>query len=132
LESLKIKGEWFFQFNVGPVLGPFSKAMTTNGLERFAAKVAGLDSPFIAMGNSGGEAFRKRVGAVIQTGTVLRFRISLSLSEGNGNHAWIGVFSDATEEIGSGVQINELTQNFSKNNNQVLNVECRFTFQQGV
>lgn len=132
MEGLKVKGEWFFQYNNGPVLGPFSNAMKTSGLEKFAARVAGLDSPYIAMGDGDGESFRKAVGAVIQGGAVLRFRSTLSLSEGNGNHTWVGVFSDATAEAGSGVQINELTQSFSKSINQVLNVECRFTFQQGV
>ncbi len=132
MEGLKIKGEWFFQYNNGPWLGPFSNAMKAAGLEKFAAKVAGLDAPYIAMGNAGGEVFRKAVGAVMQSGAVLRFRSTLSLSEGNGDHTWIGVFSDATAEVGSGVQINELTQSFSKNINQVLSVECRFTFQQGV
>lgn len=132
MEGLKIKGEWYFQYDGGPVLGPFSNAMTAAGFERFAAKVAGLDSPYVAMGDAGGEVFRKAVGAVIQSGAVLRFRSTLSLSEGNGDHTWIGLFSDATGEASSGTQINELTQNFSKNINQVLNVECRFTFQQGV
>jgi hypothetical protein len=127
-----IKGEWFFRYDDGPETGPFCNSMKTEGLERLATLIHNfLPSPFIAMGDSGGEAFRKSVGAIVQTGAVLRLRTTLSLSEGNGSHTWVGVFSDATVALGSGIQINELTQNFSKTESQILNIECRFTIQQG-
>lgn len=132
MNGIKIKGEWYFQYDDGPVQGPFSNTMTTAGLERIATLVKGLPAVYIAMGDSGGEVFRKAVGAVVQSGAILRFRTTLSLTEGNGTHTWIGVFSDATAEAGNGIQINELTQTFNKTQTQVLNVECRFTLQQGV
>lgn len=130
--NLCVKAEWYFQYDDGPIQGPFSNTMTPEGLEKFATLIHAMPSPYIAMGDSGGEVFRKRVGAIVQSGAVLRFRTTLSLTEGNGTHTWIGVFSDATEEAGSGIQINELTQTFNKTQTQVLNIECRFTLQQGV
>lgn len=130
-EGLEIKGEWYLQYNDGPVLGPFTNAMTADGLAKFAEKVAGLNSPFIAGGDAGGETWRTVVGAVIQGSNLLRFRATLSLSEANGDHTYLALYSDATSTLESGIQINELTQNYSKLNTQVLNIECRFTFQQG-
>lgn len=129
---IAVKGEWYFQYDAGPVQGPFSNTMKSEGLERFATLIKSLPACCIAMGDSGGEVFRKAVGAVVQSGAILRFRTTLSLSEGNGTHTWIGVFSDATATPGSGIQINELTQTFNKTQTQVLNIECRFTLQQGV
>lgn len=135
MEGLKVTGEWYFQYveddKEGPWMGPFFNSMTTAGLEKLATMVASLPSPFIAMG-AGSEVFRKAVGAVIQSGAVLRFRATLSLSEGNGSHTWIALYSDATSVAGSGTKINQLTQSFSKTSAQVLNAECKFTFQQGV
>lgn len=130
-QSISIKGEWFLQYDNGPILGPFNNSMTTAGLEKFAAKIATLESPFIAIGNVGGEAFRKAVGAVIQTGASLRFRSFLALSEANGDHTWLALYSDATVNPESGIKINHLDLLFSKSANQVLNIECKITVQQG-
>ena len=107
-------------------------ALTTEGLTKAAEKVAGINSPYIAVGNAGGETFRKAVGAVIQTGAVLRFRATLSLSEANGDHTWIALYSDATATPGSGTKIGQINQIFSKTNTQVLNAEYRLAAQQGV
>ena len=132
MEGLSVKAEWYFQYNDGPVTGPFFNAMTAGGLSKFAETLSSIPSPFIVIGDETGEIFRKRVGAVIQNGAVLRFRSTLSLSEGNGNFTWASVYSDATAISGSGIKLNQLDQGFSKNTSQVLNIECKFTLQQGV
>lgn len=130
--DVMVKGEWFFQRDNGPWVGPLQNAMTADGLAKFAELVGGLSAPFIAMGDAVGENYRKIVGAIIRDGAVLRLRISLSLSEGNGNHTYLAVYSNATATAESGTKINELAEVFSKNTNEVLNIECRFTMQQGV
>ena len=100
VEWNKCKAEWFFQYNDGPFWGRFLTTMTPEGLEKFATLF--MPCPLhILLYDSGGEVFRKRVGAIVQSGAVLRFRTTLSLTEGNGTHTWIGVFSDATEEQGA-------------------------------
>lgn len=132
MEGLAVKGEWFFQRNNGPWVGPLKNAMTAAGLAKFAELISGLSAPYIAMGDGVGENYRKVVGAVIRDSAVVRFRVSLSLSEGNGSHTYLAVYSDATDLAGSGTKINELAEVFSKNTNEVLNIECRFTTQQGV
>lgn len=131
MTKINVKGEWFLQYNNGPWLGPLQNTMTTAGLSRFAQLCSELSSPFIAFGSAGGETFRKEVGAVVCTDMVNRFRISLSLSEGNGSHTWLALYADATANPDSGTKMNHLDQVFSKNQNEVLNIECRFTFQQG-
>lgn len=130
--NILVKGEWYFQYDDGPWKGPFSNAMTADGLEKFATMIASLPAPYIAMGDGTGELFRKAVAAVVQTDAVLRFRTTLSLTEGNYTYTWIGLFSDATSTSGSGIQINQLSQAFNKAQTQVLSVECKFTMQQGV
>lgn len=107
-------------------------AITTEGLEKIAELIAEFNAPFIVIGNAGGEAFRKQVGAVIPSGSVVRFRSTLSLSEGNGDHTYLALFSDATAGAGSGVLIGSVEQLFSKGQTQVLNIECKITVQQGV
>ncbi len=124
-----VKGEWYFQYDDGPVLGPFFNTMTSAGLEMFATLIKNISSPYIAMGSGSTEAFRKAVGAIIQSGATLRLRTSLSLSEGNGTHSWIAVFAEATAGAGTGIKINQLNQAFNKTQTQVLNIECRFVLQ---
>lgn len=138
--NIKIKSIWFLQYqyhnkdstNKGPIIGPLYNSMTNEGLEKLAAKAAELEAPYIAIGDTNGETFRKAVGAVIQNGAVLRFRATLNLSEANGDHTWLALHSNATRNSGSGIKINHLDQLFSKAQNQTLNIECRITFQQGV
>ncbi|CCO08281.1 hypothetical protein [Desulforamulus hydrothermalis] len=103
--------------------------ITQEGLEKIAAMIAGLQSPFIAIGDGNGEKFRKAVGAVITSGPVVRFRTSLSLSEGNGDHTYLALFSDAASGAGTGVKIGQVDQLFNKGQTQVLNVECKITVQ---
>lgn len=129
--NLSIKSTWFLQYDSGPIIGPLYNSMTTAGLEKLAAKIATLESPFIAIGDANGEVFRKAVGAVIQTGAILRFRATLALSEANGDHTWLELYSDATTNPESGIKINHLDHLFSKSANQVLNIECKITVQQG-
>ena len=105
---------------------------STEGLTKIANMIAGLQSPYIAVGGSGGEVFRKAVGAVIPSGSVIRFRTTLSLTEGNGDHTYLSLFSDATANPGSGVEIGDEGKLFTKHQTQVLNLECRITVQQGV
>ena len=126
---IAVKGEWYFQYGNGPILGPFSNSMKAAGLELFAALIKGISSPYIVMGSGTVEAFRKAVGAIIQSGAILRFRTTLSLSEGNGTHTWVGVFAEATGGAGTGIQVNQLNHTFNKNQTQVLNIECRFVLQ---
>lgn len=131
LEGLRIKAEWYFHYDDGSVMGPFFNAMTAGGLSKFAEVLTTIPAPFIVIGDGTGELFRKAVGAIIQSGAVLRFRSTLSLSEGNGDFTWASVYSDATAQAGSGIKLNQLDQVFSKNSTQVLNIECKFTLQQG-
>ena len=132
-----IKGEWFMQVIEpdgfeGPWVGPLPNAMTPEGLERIAALIAGIPSPYIACGGSGGEAFRKSVASIAQSSNVLRFMTSFAPSEGNGDHTYLSLYTDATSVTGSGTQINQLNQSFNKVDGQILNLECKLTIQQGV
>ena len=132
-----IKGEWFMQVIEpdgfeGQWVGPLPNAMTPEGLERIATLIAGISSPYIACGGSGGEAFRKSVASIAQSINVLRFRTSFAPSEGNGNHTYLSLYTDATSVTGSGTQINQLNQSFNKVDGQILNLECKLTIQQGV
>lgn len=104
-------------------------AITQEGLEKIAAMIAGFQSPFISVGDGTGEKFRKSVGAVITSGPVVRFRTSLSLSEGNGDHTFLALLSDAASGSGTGIKIGQVNQLFSKGQTQVLNVECKITVQ---
>lgn len=130
--EIQIKGEWYFQYDDGPIEGPFLNSMEAAGLTKLAERFATLSSPYIAMGDAVGELFRKAVGVVIQSGAICRFRSTLSLSEAVDDYTWIALYSDATASPGSGIKINQLNQVFSKTLQQVLNVECKFTMQQGV
>jgi hypothetical protein len=104
--------------------------LTPEGLEKLAGLISQLNAPYIAIGGAGGEVFRKATGAVIVVGNAARFRTTLSLSEGNGNYTYLALFSDATGAVGSGVKIDDAAQVFSKNQTQVLNLECRVTVQE--
>lgn len=102
-------------------------ALTSEGLEKIAALIGGFNSPYIGVGDGTGEKFRKQVGAVIPFANIVRFRTTLSLTEGNGDHTFLALFSDATGAIDSGIKIGEVAQLFSKHQTQVLNVECKVT-----
>lgn len=132
-----IKGEWFIQViepdgSAGPWVGPLPNAMTPEGLERIATLIAWIPSPYIACGGSGGEAFRKSVASIAQSSNVLRFRTSFAPSEGNGDHTYLALYTDATSAPESGTKINHLNQSFNKTYGQILNLECKLTIQQGV
>lgn len=107
-------------------------ALTGEGLEFIAELTAGLDATFIAIGDAEGEQFRKAVGAVIRSGTLTRFRTTLSLTEGNGVYTFMALYVNATAAIGSGTKLGQIPHNFSKTANQVLNLEYKLTSQQGV
>lgn len=130
MEGMKVKAEWYFQYDDNEIIGPITNNMTTEGLNKFAEILTYIPSPYIIIGDATGEIFRKAVGAVTQSGSILRFRSTLSLSEGNGDFTWASVYSNGTEISESGVKLNQLDQIFSKNNNQVLNIECKFTLAQ--
>jgi len=128
---MRIKGEWFLQYDEGKWIGPLLNTMDALGLARLAQHFETLPACYIAVG-AATEVYRKAVGSVIRSDNLIRFRTVFSPVEGNGSHTWLELFSDATEASGSGTRINHLDQIFSKALGQVLNIECRLTFQQGV
>jgi hypothetical protein len=104
--------------------------MDTAGLGKIAELISHMDAPYIAFGSAGSEAYRKAVNATSLSGAVVRFRATLSLSEGNGDYTYLTLFSNGTSELGSGVEIDSDSQVFTKKSTQVLNVECRITVQE--
>ena len=134
-ETMRLKSEWYLEYEDGTVIGPLQNYVTSAGLGIAAQKVAGLSSPYLvigddlAAGDSITEVFRKAVSVVTQSGNNIRLRTVLLAGEGNGQHQKTCIFTDATNAPGSGIMFNLLKVPWGKENQMILTVECRLTLQ---
>lgn len=134
-ETMRLKSEWYLEYEDGTVIGPLQNYVTSAGLGIAAQKVAGLSSPYLvigddlAAGDSITEVFRKAVSVVTQSGNNIRLRTVLLAGEGNGQHEKTCIFTDATDAPGSGTMFNLLKVPWGKENQMILTVECRLTLQ---
>jgi len=134
-ETMRLKSEWYLEYEDGTVIGPLQNYVTNAGLGIAAQKVAGLSSPYLvigddlAAGDSITEVFRKAVSVVTQSGNNIRLRTVLLAGEGNGQHQKTCIFTDATDAPGSGTMFNLLKVPWGKENQMILTVECRLTLQ---
>ena len=134
-ETMRLKSEWYLEYEDGTVVGPLHNYVTSAGLGIAAQKVAGLSSPYLvigddlAEGDTIAEVFRKSVSVVTQLGNAIRLRTVLLAGEGNGQHQKTCIFTDATDASGSGTMFNLLKVPWGKENQMILTVECRLTLQ---
>ncbi len=134
-DNIKVKGEWYFEYENGSIEGPFSNFITTAGLAKIAELLAGASAPFLVVGDDTAdgetinEIFRKPVSAVTRSGALIRYRTQLLTSECNGDHQKVSIYLEAAENAGTGTMLNLLKQPWSKAGNTTLTVECRITIQ---
>ena len=138
MDKMRFKSEWYFEYDDGRVLGPFSNSFPPEGLAEVASALQNFPSPYLVIGDDTApgyaitEVFRKPVSVVTRDGNVVRFRTQLLSTEGNGDHQKTCVFIKASSTPGTGVMLNMLRQLWSKTNLMILAVECRITVQEGV
>ncbi len=131
--KLKIKSEWFFEYEDGRIEGPFFNDFTPEGLAKVAELIRGASSPYLVIGDDTApgftitEAFRKPVSVVTRDDNVVRFRTQLLSTEANGDHQKTCIFVEAADSPDTGVMLNMLRQVWSKTNLMILAVECRIT-----
>ena len=131
--KLKIKSEWFFEYEDGRIEGPFFNDFTPEGLAKIAELLQVASSPYLVIGDDTApgftitEAFRKPVSVVTRDDNVVRFRTQLLSTEANGDHRKTCIFIEASDTPGTGVMLNMLRQLWSKTNLMILAVECRIT-----
>jgi hypothetical protein len=131
--KLKIKSEWFFEYEDRRIEGPFLNSFSPEGLAKIAELLRGASSPYLVIGDDTAsgfvitEVFRKPVSVVTCDDNVVRFRTQLLTSEGNGDHQKTCIFVEAADSPGTGVMLNMLRQLWSKTNLMILAVECRIT-----
>lgn len=134
-DKLKIKSEWYFEYEDGSIKGPFFNSFSPEGLAKIAEQIQFFSSPYLVVGDDTTEGykitevFRKPVSIVTRDGNVVRFRTQLLTSEGNGDHNKTCIFIEAANSPGTGVMLNLLNQLWSKTNHMILTVECRITVQ---
>ena len=134
--KLKIKSEWFFEYEDGSREGPFYNSFSPEGLAKVAELIQGVSSPYLVIGDDTApgfvitEVFRKPVSVVTRDDNVVRFRTQLLSTEGNGDHQKTCIFVEAADSPGTGVMLNMLRQLWSKTNLMILTVECRITVQE--
>lgn len=132
-DGLKVKGEWFLEYEDGTVVGPIGNFITTAGKAAIAGLIAAINSPYlvvgddVAAGDTITEVFRKEVSAVTQDGAMVRFRTVLLASECNGNHQKAAIFYGAGAGAGTGTMLNLLVSPWSKASNTQLTLESRIT-----
>ncbi|MFZ5645820.1 MAG: hypothetical protein ACOY46_19865 [Bacillota bacterium] len=135
IDGIKVKGEWFFEYEGGRREGPFSNFITAAGLAKIAEGIENYSAPYLVIGDDTAsgetivETFRKAVSAVTRSGNVIRFRTQLLPGEANGNHQKVAIYTGAADTPGTGTMFNLLKQPWSKAANTVLTVEARITVQ---
>lgn len=137
-DQIKVTGEWYFQYDNGPILGPFFNGFPVAGLAWIAGRIQTGSSPYLVVGNDTTEGytitevFRKPVSIINRDGTALRLRTQLLPSECNGDHQKVSIFVEGADSPGTGIMLNLLKQPWSKAANTSLTVECRITVQEVV
>ena len=133
MDSVKIKGEWFFIYEDGTSAGPLGNFMTGAGLAKVAQWIEEAIGAYLVVGDDAApgetitEVFRKAVSAVTRTAALVRFRTQLLASECNGSHEKVCIFINGSATPGTGTMLNLLKQPWSKAGNTALTVECRIT-----
>ncbi len=134
MNNIKLKGEWFFEYD-GLRVGPFFNSFPTDGLAKIAEQIQVFSSPYLVVGDDTApayaitEVFRKPVSAVTRDANLVRFRTQLLTSECNGDHQKTCIYVEAADGPGTGMMLNMLTQPWSKASNTTLTIECRITVQ---
>lgn len=134
-DLIKVTGEWYFQYDDGPVLGPFFNGFPAAGLAKIAECIEGFSAPFLVIGDDADagyvitEVFRKAVSLVSRDGAVVRYRTQLLSAEAIGNHEKVSLFVEGTATAGTGTMLNLLTQSWSKASGSVVTVEVKITVQ---
>jgi len=137
-DKLKIKSEWFFEYEDGTVLGPFLNSFPPEGLAKIAEGIKSFSSPYLVLGDDTAEGyaitevFRKPISVITRDDNVVRFRTQLSTAEGNGDHEKTCIYIEGTDVPGTGTMLNMLRELWSKTNRMILAVECRITVQEVV
>jgi len=135
-DRVKLKSEWYFEYEDGTVKGPFFNDFTPAGLAKVAEGIQNFSSPYLVIGDDTApgyvitEVFRKPVSVVTRDDNVVRFRTQLLSTEGNGDHQKTCIYVEASDTPGTGVMLNMLRQLWSKTNLMILAVECRITVQE--
>ena len=131
--KLKLKSEWYFEYQDGSVKGPFYNSFSPAGLAKIAEGIKSFSSPYLVVGDDTSpgfvitEVFRKPVSVVTRDDNVVRFRTQLLTHEANGDHQKTCIFIEAADSPGTGIMLNMLRQLWSKTNLMILAVECRIT-----
>lgn len=131
--KLKLKSEWYFEYDDGRVEGPFFNDFSPEGLAKIAELLQVASSPYLVIGDDTSpgfvitEVFRKPVSVVTRDNNVVRFRTQLLSTEANGDHQKTCIYVEASDTPGTGVMLNLLNQLWSKTNMMILTVECRIT-----
>lgn len=131
--KLKLKSEWYFEYQDGSVKGPFLNSFPPAGLAKIAELLQVASSPYLVIGDDTSpgfvitEVFRKPVSVVTRDNNVVRFRTQLLTGECNGDHQKTCIYVEASDTPGTGVMLNMLRQLWSKTNLMILAVECRIT-----
>ncbi len=131
--KLKLKSEWYFEYEDGHTEGPFLNSFPPEGLAKIAELLQVASSPYLVIGDDTAsgfvitEVFRKPVSVVTRDNNVVRFRTQLLTHEANGDHQKTCIFIEAADSPGTGVMLNMLRQLWSKTNLMILAVECRIT-----
>lgn len=134
-DRIKLKSEWFFEYEDRRIEGPFLNSFSPEGLAKIAELLRGASSPYLVIGDDTApgfvitEVFRKPVSVVTRDDNVVRFRTQLLSTEGNGDHQKTCIYVEASDTPGTGVMLNMLRQLWSKTNLMILSVECRITVQ---
>lgn len=134
-ERMKLKAEWYFEYEDGSRHGPFFNSFPPEGLAKIAERVEMFSSPYLVVGDDVeegfaiDEVFRKPVSAVTRDANIVRFRTQLLTSEGNGDHQKTCIFIGASNSPGTGTMLNMLRQLWTKTDRMLLTVECRITVQ---
>ena len=133
MDSVRIKGEWFFEYGDGRVAGPLENFMTSAGLATVAQWLEEASGAYLAVGDDTApgetitEVFRKAVSAVTRNASLVRFRTQLLAGECNGDHKKACIYLGGSATPGTGTMLNLLAQPWSKTANNALTVECRIT-----
>lgn len=134
-DLIKVTGEWYFQYDDGPVQGPFFNGFPAAGLAKIAECIEDFSAPYLVIGDDTDagyvitEVFRKAVSLVSRDGAVVRYRTQLLSAEANGNHEKVSLFVEGTATAASGTMLNLLRQSWNKAAGSVVTVEVKITVQ---
>lgn len=125
---IAVKGLWYFEYP-DRTEGPFENHITSDGLALIAKAVASISSPYLVVDD---DQWRKPVSLTTANKNKVRFRTQLNTDEYNGTWSKLSIYLNATDQKGSGIKLNELTRQWTKEPNKTMTIVCEITFiQQG-